>query len=886
MADYLGTSKDDVLDQQKLGLADWSGTIRGLGGNDTLTGAAIHLQGGAGNDVLVGTVPSTTANYWDSPAGVNVNLQLGVAQDGWGGQDKLINIHIVQGSGFSDQFTGSDQADNFWVGAGDSVQAGGGVDTVTIWDLAANWQINKITSNHQRAVQKTTGKYVDLINVEKLQFQDVTRNLLYEETTVYQDVKSSVPKGAFLICYSADVNKDGRWDLVIGGGIFPPLTAIETPPQILIQQANGGFVKSAITGSAEGFVHPREMASGDFNGDGLTDIAVIGHGYDISPFPGETPTVLLGQKGGGFLDASESLPGTPAFTHSLAVADVNGDGRDDLFLGNIYGQNRFIPKLLISQAAGGFAEAPLPTTVGRNALSPTGTLPIASLLRDVTGDGIIDLIAGGGDSGVFIYKGLPSGRASQSGPFFSERTSLPVGRFAGTTTIDIQSMDINRDGLQDLMLSQTNSFYQGRAIQLLVQQANGNFVDETNTRLHDWVTEDQWITFINLVDLNQDGHTDMLASGTAAASRCAYINDGTGHFYAAGPNNGVPVLSGDWLLPAQAGRILSVQNSPDGLLSVRSIELSPGLTGPGYTLPALAGAPGFNEQYYLAQHPEVATAVAAGLMASGLASYLAKGASAGHRAYAPGTVVWGGNGMDTAKYSGVSSNYTLSSNPSGVWGLSEGRTGAGPKDTFNQVERLQFSNKMVNIESKPHASYADLPVGLYQFFITAFNATPGVTYMDQLAEAYRYGLSVKQIVDIFTTKSQFTDVYPTSLSHAQLAQALVNNIVKTSATVATKQAAVKDITDAMTLAKWTVGQVIYQVFGNLANFAYSDPMWGNTAEQFANQIAVAKTYTDTLSQSTTDMATLRSVMAPVSHLSDVSTQELQISLIGQALLNG
>ena len=193
---------------------------------------------------------------------------------------------------------------------------------------------------------------------------------------------------------------------------------------------------------------------------------------------------------------------------------------------------------------------------------------------------------------------------------------------------------------------------------------------------------------------------------------------------------------------------------------------------------------------------------------------------------------------------------------------------------------------MVNIESKPHGSYADLPVGLYQFFITAFNAAPGVTYMDQLAEAYRYGLSVKQIVDIFTTKSQFTDVYPTSLSHAQLAQALVNNIVKTSASEATKQAAVKDITDAMTLAKWTVGQVIYQVFGNLANFAYSDPMWGNTAKQFANQIAVAKTYTDTLGQSTSDLATLKSVMAPVSHLSDVSTQELQISLIGQALLNG
>jgi hypothetical protein len=242
----------------------------------------------------------------------------------------------------------------------------------------------------------------------------------------------------------------------------------------------------------------------------------------------------------------------------------------------------------------------------------------------------------------------------------------------------------------------------------------------------------------------------------------------------------------------------------------------------------------------------------------------------------------GGLGTDSAKWASKAANYQLSKTVNG-WQVKD-KTGEDGTDSLTRIELLQFSNKMVNIESKPHGSYADLPVGLYQFFITAFNAAPGVTYMDQLAEAYRYGLSVKQIVDIFTTKSQFTDVYPTSLSHTQLAQALVNNIVKTSATVSTKQAAVKDITDAMTLAKWTVGQVIYQVFGNLTNFSYSDPMWGNTAKQFANQIAVAKTYTDTLSQSTTDMATLRSVMAPVSHLSDVSTQELQISLIGQALM--
>ncbi|MBD8049689.1 M10 family metallopeptidase [Limnohabitans radicicola] len=242
----------------------------------------------------------------------------------------------------------------------------------------------------------------------------------------------------------------------------------------------------------------------------------------------------------------------------------------------------------------------------------------------------------------------------------------------------------------------------------------------------------------------------------------------------------------------------------------------------------------------------------------------------------------GGDGVDTAVWGAKAANYQLSKIVGG-WSVKD-KTGAEGTDILVSVERLRFTDKTVSIESQAHGSYADLPVGLYQFFITAFNAAPGVTYMDQLAAAYRAGMSVKQIVDVFTTKSQFTDVYPTSLSHGQLAQALVNNIVKTSASDVTKQQAVKDITDALDSPGWTVGRVIYQVFGNLANFSYSDPEWGNTAKQFANEIAIAKMYTDTLGQNSTEMSTLKSVITPVSHLTDASTYELQITLIGQALL--
>jgi hypothetical protein len=195
----------------------------------------------------------------------------------------------------------------------------------------------------------------------------------------------------------------------------------------------------------------------------------------------------------------------------------------------------------------------------------------------------------------------------------------------------------------------------------------------------------------------------------------------------------------------------------------------------------------------------------------------------------------------------------------------------------------------VIIESKDHGSYADLPTELYQFFITAFNAAPGVTYMDQLAEAYRYGLSVKQIVDIFTTKKQFTDVYSTSLNNLELATLLVNNIVKNSVDANTKAEGIMDIKEALDYGL-TRGDVIYNVFGNLAKLPLVDPIWnakwGNTAKQFSNEIAVAKYYTEVLNQSTTDLETLRDAIQPVTQTTDVSSDVVIAQIVGVSLMTG
>jgi Ca2+-binding RTX toxin-like protein len=286
----------------------------------------------------------------------------------------------------------------------------------------------------------------------------------------------------------------------------------------------------------------------------------------------------------------------------------------------------------------------------------------------------------------------------------------------------------------------------------------------------------------------------------------------------------------------------------------------------------------------------------------------------------------GGADDDLAFYSKATSSYKLyiGINSSLVTDL----IGSEGTDTLINIERLAFADKTIRIETKAHGSYGDLPDTLYQFFVVGFGAAAGVTYMDQMAEAYRYWLpqykdgTVKQIVEVFTTKTQFTSVYPQALYRedegryyrydhdlsqagkplvkgaevskavfdtqmANLAQELISIIVKDSASAGAKAQAVSDVRSALGLGgEWTIGKVVYTIFGNLANKPADDPDWAGTAKQFANQVAVSKYYTDTLSQSTDDITTLRSVMAAVTNNTDVSSTEAIASLIGVALLNG
>ena len=163
------------------------------------------------------------------------------------------------------------------------------------------------------------------------------------------------------------------------------------------------------------------------------------------------------------------------------------------------------------------------------------------------------------------------------------------------------------------------------------------------------------------------------------------------------------------------------------------------------------------------------------------------------------------------------------------------------------------------------------PDDLYRFFVVAFGAAPGKLYLGELQQAVNAGMTVRQIVNVFTIKPQFLEIYPNTLTHREFAQRLADNVVGDSASVQARSQAVDDVVAALTLG-WTRGDIVHTVFSNLAAKPTGDVLWGATARKLANQVAYAKYYTESLQGDSTDVAILRSVVNAVTQDSPATSE--------------
>jgi FG-GAP-like repeat len=263
-------------------------------------------------------------------------------------------------------------------------------------------------------------------------------------------------------------------DLVLTNSLADNLT--------LLQGTVGGFLNPRPLLTSEPGGRPTVVVSGRFTADGNTDLAVLNADTgDLS--------IFLSDGHGGFTAAvAHDANGTPlplsagAAPTGLTTADLKGDGKLDLLVGNSFGDvlvllgngdGTFAPyrnvgpsdgtvTLAVADLTGNgqqdivYADAALDrVSIQYGGAAPTvfqnrqdGLLaPAAVRLADLNGNGIPDLIvANSGANDVLVYLGLGNG---QFGPAHS---------FAvGTNPVGITVADVNGDGIPDVVVANEGS---------------------------------------------------------------------------------------------------------------------------------------------------------------------------------------------------------------------------------------------------------------------------------------------------------------------------------------------------------------------------------------------------------------------------------------------
>lgn len=239
----------------------------------------------------------------------------------------------------------------------------------------------------------------------------------------------------------ADVNGDGKPDLLVAVGLGCGMGCLNGGVDVLLGNGDGSFRPPVTYYAFENGIGALSVAVADVNRDGKPDLLVGGY-CGVVDNCANLVAVLLGNGDGTFQSPTTFASGDPSQS-SVAVGDVNDDGNPDLLVAN---WNSGTVGVMLGNGTGTFQ--PIVTYSAGESFAGGPTSVTAS---DVNGDGKLDLLASSG--GMSLLLGNGDGTFQPAVIY-----DPPLGaRIASTVE------DVNGDGKPDVAVVQ----FQGAAGVLL-----------------------------------------------------------------------------------------------------------------------------------------------------------------------------------------------------------------------------------------------------------------------------------------------------------------------------------------------------------------------------------------------------------------------------------
>jgi uncharacterized membrane protein len=301
-----------------------------------------------------------------------------------------------------------------------------------------------------------------------------------------------------------DVNGDGKLDLVVANGCLGSDCSTGSVG-VLLGNGDGTFKKAVTYSSGAASVFGSHVAIGDLNGDGKLDLAVATTGSGCgNGCPKGLVAVLLGNGDGTFKKAKTYSTGGFDAIGSVAIADVNGDKKPDLVVANYCATECSYPPaegsvgVLLGKGNGTFRAVKTYASGGDGAASVA--------VADVNKDGKPDILVAncgpeacgpgspGGNVGVLIGNG--------------NGTFKPVVNYpAANSPFDVTAADVNGDGKLDIVVSNwgtPNAATNDGAVTVLLGKGNGTFRPAVTFPSGGAETPS-----VAVADVNKDGRLDI-----------------------------------------------------------------------------------------------------------------------------------------------------------------------------------------------------------------------------------------------------------------------------------------------------------------------------------------------------------------------------------------